>query len=588
MPPSPIEPGPIYGGAATLTEPVGATRPASPRAARHAEARSLFGEILDWMFAPLLLLWPMSVSITYLVAQSIASSPYDRALVERGETLAAHVRFDSGRARFDLSPGLLEIYGTGMGEPLTYLVVDGDGTILAGDRDLPHPRAAEFAADHPGAVGTGRIFNGSFQLRDETLRGFPVRVAYAWISPPNAPPPPAAGAGPASPAPGPRLDIVANRILIEVAESPAERTQLANEVIKGVILPQFVVLPLALLLVWFGLTRGLAPLARLQQTIRNRAPGDLSPINAETAPEELTPLVSSFNDLMARMAHNLDVQKRFIADAAHQMKTPLAGLRTQAELAQREGSAHELQRSLRQIAESTERATRLVNQLLALARAEHGAGETSAMMSIDLDPLARSVVQEWVGQAIRQGIDLGYEGSHVHPNHSRDGTEDSDCTILGSPMLLREMINNLIDNAMRYTMPPPGDGRPAREAAGAADAITVRVFRSGASVLLEVEDTGPGIAPEERSRVFERFYRVLGNAGNGSGLGLAIVREIAEQHRAGLELTDAQPAHAGVAPGAATPEAASRPPGTRPGALFRLRFAHLANRKAEDASTPSS
>ncbi len=485
------------------------------------------------MFAPLMLLWPMSVSLTYLVAQSIASSPYDAALIERGETLAAHVRFEGNRAHFDLSPGLEEIYGTGVSEPGTYLVVDSNGKVLVGDRDLPRVRPMSKGGTEEDKSVRGenedRDATGRFQLRNDALRGHAVRVAYAWISPPGA------GATALAPA-----------VLVEVAESPAERTQLANEIIKGVILPQFVVLPLALVLVWFGLTRGLAPLSRLQRTIRDRTPEDLSPINAEAAPEELAPLLASFNELLARMTHNLEVQKRFIADAAHQMKTPLAGLRTQAELAQREGDAHELQRSLGQIADSTDRATRMVNQLLALARVEHGAGENAAMVEVDLDRLARTVVQDWVAQALAQHIDLGYEEAV------------GDCHIRGTPMLLREMLNNLIDNAMRYcsvrTSPGPAD-------ATEQSAVTIRVRRNEEAVVLEVEDTGPGIAPEERARVFERFYRILGTQKDGSGLGLAIVREIATQHHAALELLDARPVQGSEG-------------GQRPGALFRITFEH--------------
>jgi len=513
----------------------------APAVGRRGEARSLFGEILDWMFAPLLLLWPMSVSVTYLVAQSIASSPYDRALVERGEALAEHVRFEAGGARFDLSPGVLEIYGNGASEPGTYAVADRSGRLLAGDPDLPRPRyadrgvaglRAERGAPSDGAEAARPA--GGFALRDDTLRGRAVRVAYSWITPPS----------------GERDSPTPDAVLVEVADAPGERTQLANDIIKGVILPQFVVLPLALLLVWFGLTRGLAPLSRLQRTIRDRPPEDLSPINAEAAPEELLPLLESFNDLLARMTRNLALQKRFIADAAHQMKTPLAGLRTQAELAQREGDAQELQRSLRQIAASTDRATRMVNQLLALARAEHGAGESGAPVPVDLDRLARTVVQEWVAQALAQGIDLGYEAPAA------------DCRIAGAPMLLRELLNNLLDNALRYGVARPAAPAGASEGGAAAGAptvgtVTVRLQRQGPRVVLEVEDDGPGVAPEEREHVFERFYRVLGTQSDGSGLGLAIVREIATRHGATLQLLDAHPGRA-----------------ANPGALFRITFDH--------------
>lgn len=509
--------------------------------ARGREARSLFGEILDWMFAPLLLLWPMSVTLTYLVAQSIASSPFDRALIDRGEALAAHVRFDGGHARFDLTPGLLDIYGSGVGESGTYLVAGADGALLAGDADLPRqaPPAASARSDGTEA-GEAR-----FALRDETLRGHPVRVAWAWVpAPADAPAPP---------------------VYVAVAEPPTERTELANEIVKGVILPQFIVLPLALILVWFGLTRGLAPLSRLQQTIRNRPPDDLSPIRADSAPEELGPLLASFNDLLARMSHNLAMQRRFIADAAHQMKTPLAGLRTQAELAQRGGDTQELQRSLRQIAASTERATRLVNQMLALARAEHDAGAAVPMQPLDLDALARNVVHEWVGPALAQRIDLGYEGPAQD-----EAAALPDCRVRGAPTALRELLNNLIDNALRYTAGHAGallaNDAAAAARDGAVGYVTVRVRRTADAVLLEVEDTGPGIAPDERLQVFERFYRVLGSRQDGSGLGLAIVREIATQHGARVELGEA-------GPGTAAPSGWAGPRG--PGASFRISFLPL-------------
>ncbi|HYA66491.1 MAG TPA: ATP-binding protein, partial [Burkholderiaceae bacterium] len=470
-----------------------------------------------------------------------ASSPFDRALIERGEVLAAHVRFDHGRAVFDPSPGLMEIYGTGVSEPGAYLIADADGTILAGDRDLPRPHVPESGGSSAtSSVGTSEL-DSVFQLRDETLRGHPVRVAQSWVVAPSA----TTAAGP-TPA-----------VLVEVAESPSERTHLANEIVKGVILPQFVVLPLALVLVWFGLSRGLAPLAKLQQTIRNRPPDDLSPIAVEAAPEELTPLMASFNELLGRMTHNLEVQKRFIADAAHQMKTPLAGLRTQAELAQREVDAQELQRTLRQIAASTDRATRLVNQLLALARAEHGAGEIGAMIRLDLNSLARSVVQDWVPQAIAQRIDLGYEGP-------RPDTPNGACDIWGAPMLLREMINNLIDNALRYTALGPGsDSHDPDQYLGS---ITVRISCSDDRVVLEVEDDGPGIAPEERQRIFERFYRVLGSGQEGSGLGLAIVREIAARHDATVQVSEAR----------SRPGAYGSSSRAQAGALFRIVFRHAA------------
>ena len=280
------------------------------------------------------------------------------------------------------------------------------------------------------------------------------------------------------------------------------------------ILPQFLILPLALALVWFGLGRGLEPLKLMQQRIRARRPDDLSPIDPRGVPEEISPLVDAFNDLLGRLGQTISVQRRFIADAAHQMKTPLAGLRTQAELALRESSPADVRRSLEQLVRSSERAAHLISQLLSLTRMEN-LREQAAHESLDLNALARTVVTEWADEAIRRGIDFGYE------------SDDAPAPIAGHPILLREMFNNLIDNALRYT---PAHG-----------CVTVRVRSDTTDVLFEVEDNGPGVAESERDLVFERFYRVLGTEIDGSGLGLSIVREIASQHDSSVSLHDAQP-----------------------------------------------
>jgi two-component system sensor histidine kinase TctE len=216
------------------------------------------------------------------------------------------------------------------------------------------------------------------------------------------------------------------------------------------------------------------------------------------------------NDLLDRLSSNVQAQRRFVADAAHQLKTPLAGLRTQAELALRDASPEEMQSSLRQLVTGSERATRLVNQLLLLARAENPSA--IGMTRTDINAIAYEQAMHWVPQALSLSTDLGFEGSD-HP-----------VEINGNPLLLAELLNNLVDNALRYT---PRGGH-----------ITVRTQILGAHAVLEVEDSGPGIPPEERERVFDRFYRVLGTQSDGSGLGLAIVREIAQKHQASVEISD--------------------------------------------------
>jgi two-component system sensor histidine kinase TctE len=472
---------------------------------------SLFGEILDWMLAPLLLLWPMSIAITYLVAKSIANQPFDHALEDRVTVLAQQVSEENGVIDTRLPGSARDILRADDIDSVYFQVVDAAGRHVDGDRELPHPPDDE--GDKDGAV----------HFRNAALNGNPLRVAYLYINlDPLAPPDSSTPAFP-------------RRALVQVAETLEKRALLANEIIKGVILPQFIILPIILGLVWFALSRGLSPLAALQERIRARSSDDLSPIDSRQVPEEISPLVGSLNDMLGRLSQTIDMQKRFIADAAHQMKTPLAGMRMQSELALRQLDPDEIHRSLEQLAKSSESATRLVNQLLALARAENQPHAGLAFEEIDLASLARGVVQDWVQASFAHRIDLGYEAL------------DGEVTIAGNALMLRELLSNLIDNALRYT---PADG-----------SVTVRVRRDGGYALLEVEDTGPGIAPSERAHVFERFYRILGSNTPGSGLGLAIVREIAGQHGAEVDIFNNPRSHSAKFPGS----------------LFRLTFPPPAN-----------
>jgi two-component system sensor histidine kinase TctE len=460
------------------------------RAAR-IEQRSLFGEILDWMFAPLLLLWPLSVAITFLVARSLADAPYDRALDDRTEALAQQVRLAGDRVVVNLPRAARDLLVAGDDDVVYYQAVGPLGRLIAGDPDLPRPGLYDYP--QPGQV----------KLRTTTFRGEQVRIGYMYLDQIEG-------------------DAIAP-VLVQVAETLDKRTRLANEIIKGVIFPQFMILPVAVMLVWFGLSRGLAPLKTLRERIRARDPDDLSPIDPRAAPEEIAPLVDAFNEMLERLAQNVSAQKRFIADAAHQMKTPLAGLRTQTELALRERDPAELRRNLEQIARGSQRAAHLISQLLSLARTEN-LRDAASFAPMDLKPLAREVVSEWVPAAIERGIDLGFETVGASPA-LRAG--EAAAPIAGHPILLREMMNNLLDNALRYTQH--------------GGAVTLRVVTDSHHVHLEIEDSGPGIGPAERELVFERFYRVLGTGVDGSGLGLAIVREIADQHGATILVETARP-----------------------------------------------
>ncbi|AVR99039.1 sensor histidine kinase [Pseudoduganella armeniaca] len=469
------------------------------------------------MLAPLLLLWPMSIAITYLVAKSIANQPFDHALEDSVTVLAQQVRDVNGSLVQRLPGSARDILRADDIDSIYFQILGPQGGYVDGDRDLPRPEPQ--AEDDAAPAGT-------VHFRGDNLHGTPIRVAYTYVNleENNERPP--------------RL------ALVQVAETLEKRAKLANEIIKGVILPQFIILPVVLALVWFALSRGLLPLAELQERIRARPSDDLSPIAPNQVPEEIAPLVRSLNEMLARLAQSIDMQKRFIADAAHQMKTPLAGMRTQSELALRQTDQQEIHRSLEQLAKSSEAATRLVNQLLTLARAENQPQAGTALAPLDLAEIARNAVRDWVPASFNHRIDLGFEGPDQHVE------------IDGNAVMLRELLNNLIDNALRYT-PPEGS-------------VTVRVRAGAEAAILEVEDTGPGIPPAERLHVFERFYRILGSNVEGSGLGLAIVREIAQQHGAEIDIFS-------------NPRA---PQPKYPGSLFRLTFPPRPQATPPDEETP--
>lgn len=467
------------------------------------DPRSLFGEMLDWVLAPLLFLWPMSLALTWIVAQNIAHKPYDAELARVVQALAAHAT--AGRVPLIRRPGRAEVAGE---------IERTARTLLQGEEEAQRwfqflgRRGELLAGDAALAVPTGEpVASGTVYFRDDVLHDEPVRVAYLWLATSN--------------------EDRDNDALVQVAETLVLRERLAIDIIKGVLLPQFLILPLAVMLVWLALSRGFRPLEQLQQRIRRRQSNDLSPIPERDVPEEVAPLVRSINDLLQRLDKSMAIQRQFLADAAHQLKTPLAGLRTQAELAAREidggrGDPKSMKHSLRQIAVSSQRAAHMVNQLLSMARADADS-TTLRPQWVDLGAIARAVVRDFVPRAMERRIDLGYEGPEDEAGAERPAR------LMAEPVLLGELVRNLVDNALQYT--PSGGMVTAR----------VSVDAAGDTVLLEVEDTGPGIAPGERDLVFQPFYRALGTLVDGSGLGLAIVQEVAIRHGATVSIEDARP-----------------------------------------------
>jgi two-component system, OmpR family, sensor histidine kinase TctE len=447
---------------------------------RKSEPR-LQRKLLAWLLGPLLLLLVLDTAFAYWMSLRFANLAYDRALYEIAREIALHVKPGGARPELDLSEAAANVLLTDAQDRLFFRVDAADGTLLGGDRELPPPLA-------PGRGRPDPRFHGQ-EVHGEEVRMVSARMPVAAM-------------------PGAAL------VHVQVAETLNKRTRLAWEMLASTVLPQLLLIVMATAVVWFGVSRGLQPLQRLRQAVSGRSHLDLSPIDTHDTPGEVRPLVDEVNEMMARLAKTFDFQNRFVADAAHQLKTPVSGLKAQIELALRESDPARVRHSLAQLYISADRLSRLVRQLLSLARNEPGALDTVQLQPLDLNAFALEISMDWVPHAIKRSIDLGFEG-----------TEDQPLVIAADRDRLRELINNLVDNAIRYSQ--------------AGGRVTVRTgLAPEGRCRLAISDDGPSIPVAERERIFERFHRLLGTQEDGSGLGLAIVSEIATLHGATITLEE--------------------------------------------------
>jgi two-component system sensor histidine kinase TctE len=438
--------------------------------------RTLRRQLLVWLVGPLAVLWSVSTVVDYDIANRFVNLAYDRGLLDTALDIGRQVKVLNGQIYVDLPKVAIDMLESGEHGRVYYLVTGPKGEYVTGEPGLPAPPDP---------------FSGKVNYYDGDYDAKPVRVVAV------------------------QLPVESGKeqgfVLVQVAESRAARVEFAQLIMIRMMLPQVILIVLTALLVWYAVGRGLAPLASLQREIASRSHRDLSALPEEQAPQEVQPLIRAMNGLLERLGRAITAQQRFVADAAHQLRTPIAGIKTQTELALRQTQSQEAHAALKQLQAATEQTTRLVNQLLSLARAEPSAGRAHTTERLDLAQLARDATTEWVPRALARDIDLGFEG----PSNGE--------RVEGDPFLLKEMLNNLLDNAVRYTQ--------------SGGQVTVRVVPDACEVALSVEDNGPGIPESERERVFERFGRVLGTGVDGCGLGLAIVREIAQSHGAEAVLT---------------------------------------------------
>jgi two-component system sensor histidine kinase TctE len=427
--------------------------------------RSLRAHLLRLILPPIVALLAAGVLIAYYPTIEPATQAYDQALVDIGLAIGSQVRVAETQYRFDLPPAVEQVLRTDRFDRIYYRVLSPSGIEIAGDPALPPPPDDEVAHD---TVHDGR------DVRVVSVHA-PCGSAICTVL---------------------------------IGETTLKRERLARDILLQSLFPEMLIAAATLVIVWFGVKRGLRPLARLSEDIKARSALDLRPVDAGGVPEETRPLVGAMNGLLDEVAAASRKQQRFLADAAHQLRTPLAGLQAHTELALAQPMPEACRTQLEHVHRATIRTARLANQLLTLARAEPGARAESA--PIDLKTVAGGEADDWVRQALARDIDLGFE---LEP-----------ATVKGDAFLLREALANLVHNAIEYSP------RGVR--------VTVRTGSRDGRAFLEVEDDGPGISAAERARVLERFYRVPGTPGTGSGLGLAIVREIASGHGASVAIAD--------------------------------------------------
>lgn len=444
-------------------------------AAPETNIRSLRSYLMQRLLISLYLLWLVSTVVGYFATINYANQPYDLVLLQRANAVAEQLRLGSGNEQLDAQPSLPDGSDPGMPDQVVYTVTDSEGRKLAGNGNTLRPLS--YRRGRPGPL----FSNGEREGQKTRM----VSLVYSSNG---------------------RL------LQLHVAETTQQRQALIRGILANIVIPQLLLTLIALAVVWYGLKQGLRPLERLRHEVVTRKRDDLRQLDGSKAPAEVRPLIDAVNDLLERLKQVMAAQQRFVADAAHQLRTPFAGLKTQSELALRTSDPQQKQHALKHILTSTQHGIRLVNQLLALARNEPGGPGTDSFAPLNLSQLAQECAVEWVQMALEKNIDLGYEGG---------GTP---AQIHGDANSLTEMLNNLIDNAIRYTH--------------AGGHITVSVKAAGHYAELSVEDDGPGIEPQHRERVFERFYRILGSGQSGSGLGLAIVAEVAKRHGAKLKLEE--------------------------------------------------
>jgi two-component system sensor histidine kinase TctE len=454
---------------------------------RHGPAAplgSLRNQLLRWLLVPLVVLVLLNTISLYRDALDAADMAYDRSLLASTRALAERVSVKGGKVVADVPYVALDSFETDTLGRIYYRVGGLHGETVSGYDDLPAV---------PADVPRSELYPALVRFYHTTYNGEELRIA-ALLQPVFD-------------------DSMRGIALIQVGETLDARRALSRRILLNTLARQAILVLAVATLVWSAVRLVLSPLMRLKDEFETRPLSDLSDVDPSMVHKEVRPLVAALNATMGRMQHLIASQRRFIADASHQLRTPLTVLKTQAELALRENDPQAMRAIVQSIAGTTDSAVHLANRLLALARIEHG-GQAD-MAEVPLPAVVRQVGLELALPAVQKNIDLALEAPDELP-------------VRGQALMLHELVSNLVDNALRYTP------------AGGTVQLSVRAVAQG--VVLEVQDSGPGIAPAERDKVFTPFYRVaatMESNPSGTGLGLAIVRDIATLHGAEVALSPA-------------------------------------------------
>ncbi len=431
------------------------------------------------LFVPIVFgLWLGSAALSFWFVSIITEDSFDKDLINSADSVVGRLRIKNDSVVVDLPPAAQAILKHDEADKLYYRVLSAGGQHISGDTELPSP-SSDLTVDVPKVVPA-------------RIAGKDVRIAEVKAT----------------------VDIPGQYVIVQLAETTNVRKFFQNKLLLSIAAPQLVVIVLTLAAVFYGIGRILTPLRILQGQLASRSEADFSALPDTSIPDEVYPLVSAINHLFEKTEEKIKAQHRFIANAAHQLRTPLAGLKTYTSIGIEVTEIDELSGIVKELDCGVDRASRMVGQLLALARAD---GQVPSFKIdtkglIDLNFLVSDAVTDLVEQAVLKGILLTYEPA------------ESPAHVKGEAASITHLVTNIIENAIFYT-PPQGN-------------VSVRV-KSGEKVSFEVSDTGPGIPLSERQNVFERFYRIVGTPGNGSGLGLSIVQEVAAAHGASVTVKDA-------------------------------------------------